>query len=252
MEVVHDARIDSGGGSDPTAELADEGGGHLGVPVVVGDGEVDGAAFGGEDGLGEGAGDVAGGQRLERLVDEGFGELRGADIGEHDFGTHHVSDLLARGDDELGTGDDGVRQGAEAVSRAGGGVEVDEGGTVGDLRVAIGHGDDRGFVEAEDVAGVEVLEEGQFVRAGVAEEYVHAVEGHELMDDVAHAHACSGAGFAPGYWFGIDLGLARHILCSFAVHGGADGKSGGVVGSRVPLVDTLVTPTTLGHHVFIH
>ena len=163
-------------------ELTDPVGGHLGVPVAVGHGQIDGSVFGGEDRLGERAGHIVSAQGFQRLVDEGFGQFGSLDIGEHDLGPDHVPDLLTGGDDELRLRDRRVRQGPEAVACARGGVETDQRGPIRDHRVAVGHGHDGGFVKAEDVAGGQVLEEGQLIGTGIAEDRRHPVEGHDLVN----------------------------------------------------------------------
>ena len=69
------------------------------------------------------------------------------------------------------------------MADAGRRVQVDERGIARGLRVAVGHADDDGFLQAEDVAEVvgELAEEGQFRRAGVAED-----GGHPQLPQQAH------------------------------------------------------------------
>ena len=56
------------------------------------------------------------------------------------------------------------------------GMQIDEAGVAGGLRVAVGHADDGGFLQAEHVVDVvgPVAQERQFGRAGIAEHFFDA------------------------------------------------------------------------------
>ena len=64
---------------------------------------------------------------------------------------------------------------AERIADAGAGMQIDEAGVAGRLRIAVGHADDGGLLQAEHVIDVvgPVAEERQFGRAGIAE---HALD----------------------------------------------------------------------------
>ena len=145
------------------------------VPVVVGDRHVHrpaGRRRRGVHGLADRPGHILGARGLAAPLDQGPGQLGGIDVGQHDFLPDRRTHLLARGHDERAVGVDGVGQPAHGVARAGRGMQVDQDGFARGQREAVGHGDDRPLVQAEDVAevGRHRGEELQLVGAGVAED----------------------------------------------------------------------------------
>ncbi|MDQ1024402.1 ABC-type branched-subunit amino acid transport system ATPase component [Streptomyces umbrinus] len=88
----------------------------------------------------------------------------------------------------------GVEQADESVGEARRDVEADEGGAAGGAGVAVGHGDDRALVDAEDVLGClfgvhQGCQERQFGGAGVAEDAVHALASQDVEQGVGGAAA---------------------------------------------------------------
>src|SRR5438094_9872653 len=72
---------------------------------------------------------------------------------------------------------------AERIADAGAGMQIDEAGVAGRLRIAIGHADYAGLLQGEHVLDVvgPVAEERQFGRAGIAEHALDA-EGAEQAE----------------------------------------------------------------------
>lgn len=117
------------------------------------------------------------------------GGAREADqvAGEHGVLLEVAAVLLACCDDQGGAGAAGVEEADETVGEAGRDVEADEGGAAGGSGIAVGHGHDRAFVDAEDVLrGVlrlcECGQEGEFGGARVAEDAVHALVAQDVQD----------------------------------------------------------------------
>jgi hypothetical protein len=171
---VHGARQDGDGGL---------------VPVVLGDGDEHRSAWGCHRdavGLGEYGGDVGGAFRLVGELDVGAREF-GRPVGaEERAQLEQGARLLARQDHQRDAVAVGVEDGAERVADAAGRVQADERGAAGAERVARGHGDGRGLLEAEDVGEVvgPVAEHAQFGGARVAEDRGHPGVAEELDDGV--------------------------------------------------------------------
>ena len=75
---------------------------------------------------------------------------------------------------------------AERIADAGAGMQIDEAGVAGRLRVTIGHADDGGLLQAEHVIDVvgPVAEERQFGRAGIAEHALDAERAEQAEGGV--------------------------------------------------------------------
>ena len=96
---------------------------------------------------------------------------------------HDRARLLAAGDDERRLVAIGVENVAHRIADAGRRMQIDKTGVAGRLRVAVGHADDGGLMQAEHVVDVigPVVEERQFGRAGIAEHFLDA-EGAEQRE----------------------------------------------------------------------
>ncbi len=123
------------------------------------------------DRLAQGPWHVLGAGRLGAPLDQGLGQLRCIDVGQHRLDADHRAHLLAGGDHQRAVGVPGIGQGAHAIAGAGRGVQVDEGRLAAGQGEAVGHAHHRAFMQAEDVAEVfgEALEKGQLVGTRVAE-----------------------------------------------------------------------------------
>ncbi len=75
-------------------------------------------------------------------------------------------------------------------------MQVDEAGVAGCLRIAVGHADHASFLQAEYVVDVTgpVAQEGQFGRAGIAEDFFDAERAQQVEGRLLDGEG--GAGFA--------------------------------------------------------
>lgn len=93
--------------------------------------------------------------------------------------------LLARRDDQRRAGCPGVEDRLHGMAQPAGRVQVDKARTPGRLRVAVRHGDDAGFVQAQHVGQVERpgqrVHQRQFGRAGIAEHILDALAPQHLQ-----------------------------------------------------------------------
>ena len=161
---------------------------------IEGERQEDGASGRGQRGL-EGAtggdGEVLDTVELGGPLGPGAGD--GDEVGRQDgFGESEAAVLLSGGDEQGGTLAVGVVEHAHGVAEAAGGVEVDDAHGAGGLGQAIGHGQDRDFLEAQDVAEAVVVSEGlvqgQLGGAGVAEDVADTGLGQHLKKSLDAIH----------------------------------------------------------------
>ncbi|VWC46888.1 hypothetical protein BLA6860_07458 [Burkholderia lata] len=102
--------------------------------------------------------------------------------------------LLARGDDQRRAVLEGGEEIAHRVADARRGMQVDDRRIAGGLRVAVGHSDHDGFMQAEHVAEIvrEVAEHRQLGRAGIAEHAVDAELAKQVDHRIANGDRCGG------------------------------------------------------------
>ena len=93
---------------------------------------------------------------------------------------------------------------AERIADAGAGMQVDEAGIAGRLRIAVGHADHRGLLQAQHIIDVvgPVAEERQFGRAGIAEHALDAERAEQAEGGVLDGGR-GGSGFG---CFADDIG----------------------------------------------
>ena len=105
-------------------------------------------------------------------------------------GDDHERRLVAIGGEDI----------AERMADTGRGMKVDETGVAGRLRIAIGHADDGGFLQAEHVVDVvgPVAEERQFGRAGIAEDLFDAERAQQAEGGVLDGSGGGGFGWLAG------------------------------------------------------
>ena len=98
--------------------------------------------------------------------------------------------LLARGDDERRAIPVGGKDVAHRVTHTRSGVQIDEGGVVRRLRIAIRHAHDDRFLQAEHVAEVlgEISKQRQLRGAGIAEDRGHPESAQQVEDGSADGH----------------------------------------------------------------
>ena len=89
---------------------------------------------------------------------------------------------------------------AERIADAGAGMQIDEAGVAGRLRIAIGHADDASLLQAEHVVDVvgPVAEERQFGRAGIAEHALDAERAEQAEGGVLDGGGGGGFGWLAG------------------------------------------------------
>jgi hypothetical protein len=123
------------------------------------------------DRAGDDRGYLARGGRLGGPFDERTRNHDGVLVRQEGLLILHGTTLVARDDDERGLVQVGVVQGAHGVAEAGRGVQEYQRWTSGDLRKAVGHTDRHHFLQTQEIAEVagEVLQQGQFRGAGIAE-----------------------------------------------------------------------------------
>ena len=116
------------------------------------------------DGASQHRGDLTGNRRLGRPFHERLGHVGRVDVGQKAHLVLQVAALVAGGDDQRGLVDVGVVEGALGVAHAGCGVQVDDRGSAGDLRVGVGHSDRYHLLQTEHVSeiGWKVLQQSQF------------------------------------------------------------------------------------------
>jgi hypothetical protein len=121
----------------------------------------------------------------------------------------HLARLLAGGDDERRLVLERGAQVAHRVPEADTGMKVDERRPARRLREAVGHRDDRGLLEPEDVPEVRgvVREERLLRRAEVAEDRRQPVRAKQVVRDVSNR--CGGA-LIDGAQM-IDIGSHRYL-----------------------------------------
>ena len=98
--------------------------------------------------------------------------------------------LLARGDDERRAVPVRGKDVAHCVTDAGGGMQIDEGGVVRRLRIAVRHAHDDRFLQAEHVAEVpgKISKQRQLRGAGIAEDRGHPKGAQQVQDGGADGH----------------------------------------------------------------
>ena len=127
--------------------------------------------------------DVGRAGRLEGELDRGARQHRRVRVREQGLEVHHRPHLLPGRDHQRRTVGGRVDQGADGVADAGRGVQVDQGRTPAGLGVPVGHADDRGLLQPEDVPEVvgELGEHGELGGPGVAEDRGHPVGPEHLQ-----------------------------------------------------------------------
>ena len=98
--------------------------------------------------------DVLGPRRLVAPLHQRVRHPRGVAVGQVGLQRDQLARLLAGGDDQRGLVGLGVEDRAHGVADAGRGVQVDQRRAPAGLGVAVGHADDHGLLEGEDVAEV--------------------------------------------------------------------------------------------------
>jgi hypothetical protein len=102
--------------------------------------------------------------------------------------------LLAGGDQQRRARSVGVVEHAHRVAQPATDVQIDDARRARGLGIAVGHGHHRHFLQAEDVLDAAVIDQGvhqgQFGRAGIAEEVSHAGLGQHVQKglDAADRH----------------------------------------------------------------
>ena len=73
-------------------------------------------------------------------------------------------------------------------------MQIDEAGVAGGLRVAVGHADHGGFLQAQHVVDIvgPVAEERQFGRAGIAEHLSDAERAQQIERGLLDGERCAG------------------------------------------------------------
>lgn len=137
---------------------------------------------------GDGRRDVLGARRLAAPLDVGLrklGRLLRKQIGMH---RQQLPHLLAGGDDHRRLVTERRVDVAERMAEPRRRMQVDEGGLAGRLRIAVGHGDDRRFLETQDVADIvwPGVEERQLGGSGIAEHRVDAEAPQQVERHVFH------------------------------------------------------------------
>ena len=105
---------------------------------------------------------------------------------------------------------------AERIADAGAGMQIDEAGVAGRLRIAVGHADDGGFLQAEHVVDVvrPVAEERQFGGAGIAEHALDAERAEQaeggVLDGGGGVRFWRACGTTSGSGSHQDFAVFRH------------------------------------------
>ena len=164
-------------------------GGGLGVPVVERHRDEDrpGRGAGGEvHRAGERRRDHRRRRRFEAALDQRFRQGRRVDVGQLPLQGHQGPRLLAAEDDQRRAGELRVDQRAHRLADAGRGVEADEDRPAGRLRIGVGHRHAGALLQREDVTEVlrELVEEGELVGAGIAEDGRHPERAEDLVGGV--------------------------------------------------------------------
>ncbi len=111
---------------------------------------------------------------------------------QHGLGDEIVEVLLAGGDEHRRRRLLGVVEHAHGIAEAGRDVKVQHREFAGGLRVAVGHGHQRRFLEPEDVADVvldrERIHQRQFGGAGIAEHHLDAFLFQEIEEGALSGH----------------------------------------------------------------
>ncbi len=128
---------------------------------------------------------------VEGLLDRRPGDPHQV-AGEHGVLRQVTAVLLPRGHHQRRTRPAGVEEADHAVGEPGGDVQADEGRAAGGPGVSVGHRDDGGFLNPEDVLEVgsrrDRLDERKFRRARVAEDPGHAFVAQHLQHRVDRLH----------------------------------------------------------------
>ena len=137
---------------------------------------------------------VFGPRRLDREFDIGPRKFRGALGIEKGLQRQDRARLLARGDHQRRLVAVRGVDVAERVADAGGRMQIDKTGVAGGLRVAVGHADDGGFLQAQHIVDIvgPVAEERQFGRAGIAEHFLDAERAQQVERGVLDGDGCAG------------------------------------------------------------
>ena len=164
-------------------------GGHLLVPIVERQGEIDRAGRrlqGGGVGAHEGARHVlrAGGLVAPFHPRSRHGD--GVDVGQQRLEQQHLARLLARGDDQRRLVLVGRQQATHGVAQPGGGVDVHDHRLAQPLGKAVGDSEDARLLQRQHVAEVlgEVLEECLLGRAGIADDGCEFELTQQVVGDV--------------------------------------------------------------------
>ena len=125
---------------------------------------------------------VFGPRRLDAVFDIGPRKFRGALGIEEGLQRQDAARLLARGDHQRRLVAVRGVDVAERVADAGRRMQVDEAGVARGLRIAVGHADHGGFLQAQHIVDVvgPVAEERQFGRAGIAEHLLDAERAQQV------------------------------------------------------------------------
>ncbi len=125
-------------------------------------------------------------RRLDAEFDVRPWEFRRALGIEKRIQRHDRARLLARGDDQRRLVTVGVEDITHRIADAGRGMQIDEAGVAARLRIAVGHADDGGFLQAQHVVDVvgPVAEERQFGRPGIAEHLLDAERAQQAEGGV--------------------------------------------------------------------
>ena len=163
-------------------------------------------------------GHVLGPRRLDAVFHIGPRKFRGALGLQKSLQRQDRARLLAGGDDQ---GSLVAMRGvdiAERIADSGRRMQIDEAGIAGRLRIAVGHADAGGFLQAQHIVDITgpVGEERQFGRAGIAEHFFDAEGAQQVEGGVL-----DGDGFCR-----FRLRRLRHVAtpfmvgcpCAFAVH----------------------------------
>ncbi len=138
-------------------------------------------------------------RRLDCEFDIRPREFRGALGIEEWLQRQDRAGLLARGDHQRRLVAIGVVDVAERIAESGRRMQIDEPGIAGGLRIAVGHADHGGFLQAQHIVDVvrPVAQERQFGRAGIAEHFFDA----ECAQQV-ESGGLDGGGFGQGRFAG--------------------------------------------------